>query len=94
MMGCYLLACLTIVKANLPVDYSQSFSALVGGLNFNHVDDRRNAQLMNVIFLVLACVFVIALTSLFGMQRANSNGCWIECSRLSSSLMSALQSLA
>ena len=94
-MGCYFLACVTVVKMNLPVEYRRSFSAAVGGSNFGYyIDDRDNARLMNVIFLASACVSAITLASLFGIQRNNSDRYRIECSRLLGSSTSSLHSLA
>jgi hypothetical protein len=90
-MGCYFLACVTVVKMNLPVEYRRSFSAAVGGSNFGYyIDDRDNARLMNVIFLASACVSAITLASLFGIQRNNSDRYRIECSRLSETSTSSL----
>lgn len=90
-MGCYFLACVTVVKMNLPVEYRRSFSAAVGGSNFGYyIDDRDNARLMNVIFLASACVSAITLASLFGIQRNNSDRYRIECSRLSGTSTSSL----
>jgi hypothetical protein len=89
-MGCYFLACVTVVKMNLPVEYRRSFSAAVGGSNFGHIDDRDNAMLMNEIFLASACVSAITLASLFGIQRNNSDRYQIECSRLSGTSTSSL----
>eukprot|EP00579_Thalassiosira_antarctica_P026109 CAMPEP_0202025542 /NCGR_PEP_ID=MMETSP0905-20130828/56679_1 /ASSEMBLY_ACC=CAM_ASM_000554 /TAXON_ID=420261 /ORGANISM="Thalassiosira antarctica, Strain CCMP982" /LENGTH=604 /DNA_ID=CAMNT_0048588495 /DNA_START=141 /DNA_END=1952 /DNA_ORIENTATION=- len=59
-MGCYFLACVTVVKMTLPIEYRLSFSTAVG-LNFNF-----NTQLLNIIFFGSACVSAITLASLFG----------------------------
>ncbi len=96
-MGCYLLACVTIVKANLPIKYDRLFSKAAGGPDFNCVGNNRrsNARLTNnAIFLASVCVSAIALAGFFGIRRANSNRYCIECSQLSCSLTSALQLLA
>ena len=77
-MGCYFLACVTVVKMTLPIEYRSSFSTAVG-LNFNF-----NTQLLNMIFFGSACVSAITLASLFGIQRNNSERYQLE-SQLSSS---------
>ena len=93
-MGCYLLACVTVVKMNLPAEYRRWFSAAVGGPNFGSIDDRDNARLMNTIFLPSVCVSAITLASLFGIQRNNSPRYRIECFRLSGSSTLSLHFLA
>ncbi|KAL9183945.1 hypothetical protein ACHAXT_002031 [Thalassiosira profunda] len=65
-MGCYFLACVSVVKMTLPVEYRASFSTAVG-LNFAF-----NTKLLNVIFFASACVSAATLASLFGIQRNNS----------------------
>ena len=82
-MGCYFLACVTVVKMTLPIEYRSSFSTAVG-LNFNF-----NTQLLNMIFFGSACVSAITLASLFGIQRNNS-----ERYQLESQLSSASSQLA
>jgi hypothetical protein len=93
-MGCYFLACVTVVKMNLPIEYRSSFSAAVGSSNFDHLYYRSNARLMNMIFFASACVSAITLASLFGIQRNNSDRYRIECAQLSGSSASLLQLLA
>ena len=65
-MGCYFLACVTVVKMTLPIEYRSSFSTAVG-LNFNF-----NRQLLDMIFFGSACVSAATLAVLFGIQRNNS----------------------
>mmetsp|Transcript_6500 Transcript_6500/g.14712 ORF Transcript_6500/g.14712 Transcript_6500/m.14712 type:complete len:616 (+) Transcript_6500:395-2242(+) len=77
LMGCYFLACVTVVKMNLPIEYRSSFSTAVG-LNFNF-----NTKLLNMIFFGSACISAIILASLFGIQRNNSERYQLE-SQLSS----------
>ena len=66
-MGCYFLACVTVVKMTLPIEYRSSFSTAVG-LNFNF-----NRQLLDMIFLRVgvrvgghACCFVRDTEEQFG----------------------------
>ncbi|KAL7536775.1 hypothetical protein ACHAXR_007394 [Thalassiosira sp. AJA248-18] len=81
-MGCYFLACVTVVKMILPIEYRSSFSTAVG-LNFNF-----NRKLLDMIFFVSACVSAVILASLFGIQRNNSERYQLE-SHLSLSLQLA-----
>lgn len=65
-MGCYFLACVTVVKMTLPTEYRSAFSTAVG-LTFNF-----NTQLLNMVFFGSSCVSALTLASLFGIQRNNS----------------------
>eukprot|EP00581_Thalassiosira_minuscula_P014493 CAMPEP_0183734052 /NCGR_PEP_ID=MMETSP0737-20130205/42760_1 /TAXON_ID=385413 /ORGANISM="Thalassiosira miniscula, Strain CCMP1093" /LENGTH=707 /DNA_ID=CAMNT_0025967445 /DNA_START=139 /DNA_END=2258 /DNA_ORIENTATION=- len=71
-MGCYFLACVTVVKMTLPVEYRSSFSTAVG-LNFSF-----NTRLLNMIFFASACISASVLASLFGIQRNNSERYQLE----------------
>ena len=81
-MGCYFLACVTVVKMNLPIEYRSSFSQAVGH-NFIF-----NTTVLNMIFFTSACVTAIILGSLFGIQRNNSSRYQLEESQLSNNLVS------
>ena len=84
-MGCYFLACVTVVKMNLPIEYRSSFSNAVG-LDFDF-----NTTLLNMIFFTSACVTAVILGSLFGIQRNNVERYQLE-SQLSG--LSSLQAIA
>ena len=84
-MGCYFLACVTVVKMNLPIEYRASFSTAVG------IDFDFNATLLNMIFFTSACVTAVILGSLFGIQRNNVERYQLE-SQLSG--LSSLQAIA
>jgi len=81
-MGCYFLACVTVVKMNLPIEYRSSFSTAVG-LNFDF-----NTTMLNMIFFASSCVSATILASLFGIQRNNSERYQLE-SQLSSSMLTS-----
>jgi len=81
-MGCYFLACVTVVKMNLPIEYRSSFSQAVGH-NFIF-----NTTVLNMIFFTSTCVTAIILGSLFGIQRNNSSRYQLEESQLSNNLVS------
>ena len=81
-MGCYFLACVTVVKMNLPIEYRSSFSTAVG-LNFDF-----NTTILNMIFFTSSCVSATILASLFGIQRNNSERYQLE-SQLSSSMLTS-----
>eukprot|EP00585_Thalassiosira_rotula_P006610 CAMPEP_0196133080 /NCGR_PEP_ID=MMETSP0910-20130528/2452_1 /TAXON_ID=49265 /ORGANISM="Thalassiosira rotula, Strain GSO102" /LENGTH=451 /DNA_ID=CAMNT_0041392767 /DNA_START=585 /DNA_END=1941 /DNA_ORIENTATION=- len=82
-MGCYFLACVTVVKMTLPIEYRSSFTTAVG-LNFNF-----NTRFLNMVFFGSACASAAMLASLFGIQRNNS-----ERYRLESQPSSASAQLA
>jgi len=82
-MGCYFLACVTVVKMTLPIEYRSSFTTAVG-LNFNF-----NTRSLNMVFFGSACASAAMLASLFGIQRNNS-----ERYRLESQPSSASAQLA
>jgi len=84
-MGCYFLACVTVVKMNLPIEYRASFSNAVGN------DFDFNTTLLNMIFFTSACVTAVILGSLFGIQRNNVERYQLE-SQLSG--LSSLQAVA
>jgi len=84
-MGCYFLACVTVVKMNLPIEYRASFSTAVG------IDFDFNTTLLNMIFFTSACVTAVILGSLFGIQRNNVERYQLE-SQLSG--LSSLQAVA
>ena len=88
-MGCYLLACVTTVKINLPNEYRSSFTSAVGGSNFSCI-----ARLVNMIFFASASISAIALASLFSIQRKNLNRYRIGCGQISCSSATSLLSLA
>ena len=81
-MGCYFLACVTVVKMNLPIEYRSSFSTAVG-LNFDF-----NTTMLNMIFFASSCVSATILASLFGIQHNNSERYQLE-SQLSSSMLTS-----
>ena len=81
-MGCYFLACVTVVKMNLPIEYRSSFSQAVGH-NFIF-----NTTVLNMIFFTSTCVTAIILGSLFGIQRNNSSRYQLEESQFSNNLVS------
>jgi len=84
-MGCYFLACVTVVKMNLPIEYRASFSNAVGN------DFDFNTTLLSMIFFTSACVTAVILGSLFGIQRNNVERYQLE-SQLSG--LSSLQAIA
>jgi hypothetical protein len=102
-MGCYFLACVTVVKMSLPNEYRLSFLTALGvRSNFIYGGSATHNQLFNKIFFVSSLISAIILASLFGIQRTNSNRYQVECnhylssnfSSSSSSSSSSLMSLA
>ncbi|KAL3809937.1 hypothetical protein ACHAXA_002494 [Cyclostephanos tholiformis] len=94
MMGCYFLACVTVIKTSLPIEYRRSFSTAVGSSNFSYVNNNDHARLINMIFFASSCISAITLASLFGIQRNNSDRYRNEFSRLLDCSTSSLHSLA
>ena len=89
-MGCYFLACVTVVKMNLPNEYRVSFSMALGARsNFTYGG---KAYLFNTIFFVSSLISAIILASLFGIQRTNSNRYQVECNHMSSNFASSSSS--
>lgn len=83
-MGCYFMACVTVVKMTLPLEYRSSFSEAVG-LNFHSF----NRKLLDIIFFGSACISAATLASLFGIKRSHS-----ERYQLDSQLSMVSQQLA
>jgi hypothetical protein len=84
MMGCYFMACVTVIKTSLPIEYQRSFSTAVGSSNFSYFNSNGDTRLTNMIFCASSCISAITLASLFGIQRNNSDRYRNECSQLSS----------
>jgi hypothetical protein len=95
-MGCYFLACVTVVKMNLPNEYRLSFLTALGvRSNFTYGGSATHNQLFNKIFFVSSLISAITLASLFGIQHTNSNRYQVECNHyLSSNFSSSVLSLA
>ena len=93
-MGCYFLACVTVVKMNLPNEYRLSFSKALGGArsNFTYGGNATHNHMFNIIFFVSSLISAIILASLFGIQRTNSNRYQVECNHMSSNLASSSSS--
>ena len=88
-MGCYFLACVTIIKMNLPNEYRLSFSMALGARsNFTYGGNAAHNHLLNIIFFVASLISAIILASLFGIQRTNSNRYQVECNHMSSNFAS------
>jgi len=92
-MGCYFLACVTVVKMNLPNEYRVSFSMALGARsNFTYGGNAAHNHLFNKIFFVSSLISAIILASLFGIQRTNSNRYQVECNHMSSNFASSSSS--
>ena len=65
-MGSYFLACVVVVKMNLPEAYRASFSAAVG-FNFDF-----NRDLLNAVFFAASITSALILGLLIGIQRNHS----------------------
>lgn len=92
-MGCYFLACVTVVKMNLPNEYRLSFSMALGARsNFTYGGNATHNHLFNIIFFVSSLISAIILASLFGIQRTNSNRYQVECNHMSSNFASSSSS--
>ena len=88
-MGCYFLACVTIIKMNLPNEYRLSFSMALGARsNFTYGGNAAHNHLFNIIFFVSSLISAIILASLFGIQRTNSNRYQVECNHMLSNFAS------
>lgn len=74
-LGCYFLACVVLMKRNLPAEHRSAFStALGGGGSVNGPDDliAFDIRVTNGTFAASALVSVFALGSLLGIRRQNS----------------------
>lgn len=94
MMGCYFLACVTVIKTNLPIEYQRSFSTAVGSSNLSYFNSNGDARLTNMAFCASSCISAITLASLFGIQRNNSDRYRSEFSQLLGSSTSSFHSSA
>ena len=93
-MGCYFLACVTVVKMSLPNEYRLSFLTALGiRSNFTYRGSANHNQLFNKIFFVSSLISYIILASLLGIQRTNSNRYQVECNHYLSSNFSSSSSL-
>ncbi|KAL7471622.1 hypothetical protein ACHAXS_011932 [Conticribra weissflogii] len=77
-MGSYFCACIVTLKLILPIEYRSSFSSAVGNLDFE-----LNTDLLNITFASSACISVVILGFLFGIQRNNTERYQIESQRSS-----------
>ena len=94
MMGCFFLACVTVIKTNLPIEYQRSFSTAVGSSNLSYFNSNGDARLTNMVFCASSCISAITLASLFGIQRNNSDRYRNEFSQLLGSSTSSFHSSA
>lgn len=66
-MGCYFVSCVVLTKMNLPSQYRSSFSAALGGMEYNI-----RTTVVNLVFCASAGTSVAILSLLFGIQRQNT----------------------